>query len=198
MMSESEERKGKTMKKKTYVFAAQGAEEIECLTQVDLLRRAGFEVVLTAIGGDRRVCGSHGICFETDARIEEVSLEDADALVLPGGMPGTLNLQGDQTLADALRKADGSDTLICAICAAPRVLGHLGLLQGHTATCYPGNEEYLTGAFITQNEVEVSGQYVTSRGMGCSISFGLKIIELLSGADAAEKIKNSIVFNISL
>ncbi|HCI73995.1 MAG TPA: DJ-1 family protein, partial [Lachnospiraceae bacterium] len=74
---------------KIYVFAAQGVEEIECLTQVDLLRRAGFEVVVTAVGGELRICGSHGICFEADARIEEVSLKDASALVLPGGMPGT-------------------------------------------------------------------------------------------------------------
>ncbi len=183
---------------KIYVFAAQGVEEIECLTQVDLLRRAGFEVVVTAVGGELRICGSHGICFEADARIEEVSLKDASALVLPGGMPGTLNLLKDQTLADALKQAAGTDTLICAICAAPRVLGAAGLLQGHTATCYPGIEEYLTGAVTTQKEVEVSGQFVTSRGLGTAIPFALKIIELLAGRDAAEKMKNSIVFNISL
>ncbi|HCI73996.1 MAG TPA: DJ-1 family protein, partial [Lachnospiraceae bacterium] len=92
----------------------------------------------------------------------------------------------------------GTDTLICAICAAPRVLGAAGLLQGHTATCYPGIEEYLTGAVTTQKEVEVSGQFVTSRGLGTAIPFALKIIELLAGRDAAEKMKNSIVFNISL
>lgn len=183
---------------KIYVFAAQGVEEIECLTQVDLLRRAGFEVLLTAVGGDLKIRGSHGICFDADLKIEEAILEDAAALVLPGGMPGTLNLISDQTLARALKKAAGTNTLICAICAAPRVLGGLGLLEGHTATCYPGCEEFLVGAKTTQSEVEVSGRFVTSRGVGTATPFALKIIELLKGEEEAEKMKNSIVFNISL
>ena len=183
---------------KVYVFAAQGCEEIECLTQVDLLRRAGIETVMCAVGGDAVIRGSHGIVFRADMKIEDAVLEDADALVLPGGMPGTLNLLGDRTLSDTLKKAAGRDTLICAICAAPRVLGALGLLEGHKATCYPGVEEHLTGAQTTVNEVEVSGQFVTSRGLGTAIPFALKIIELLKGNEQAEKIKNSIVFNISL
>ena len=103
---------------KVYVFAAQGLEEIECLTQVDLLRRGGVEVVLTAVGGNQTITGSHEIVMQADARIEDVDLSDADALVLPGGMPGTLNLQADETLAGALKKAAGTDTWICAICAA--------------------------------------------------------------------------------
>lgn len=179
---------------KVYVFAAQGLEEIECLTQVDLLRRAGLDVVVCAIGGDTTICGSHQITFQADARIEDVDLKDADALVLPGGMPGTLNLAADETLAKALKEAAGTDTLICAICAAPRILGGLGLLAGHTATCYPGNEKYLTGATTTTNEVEVSGQYVTSRGVGTAIAFALKIIELLLGKEQSEKIRESIIY----
>jgi 4-methyl-5(b-hydroxyethyl)-thiazole monophosphate biosynthesis len=181
-----------------YVFAAQGLEEIECLTQVDLLRRAGFEVVVAAVGGDLKIRGSHGILFDADVKIEDADLSDARALVLPGGMPGTLNLMNDQTLARALKKAAGTQTLICAICAAPRILGALGLLEGHSATCYPGCEEFLTGAKTTKHEVEVSGQFVTSRGVGTAIPFALKIISLLKGEEEAEKMKNSIVFNISL
>lgn len=180
--------------KKIYVFAAQGLEEIECLTQVDLLRRAGMEVVICSIGEDLTICGSHQIAFQADVRIREADLKDADALVLPGGMPGTLNLAADQTLAEALKAAAGTDTLICAICAAPRVLGGLGLLAGHTATCYPGNEEYLTGAVTTKNEVEVSGQFVTSRGVGTAIPFALKIIELLLGKETSDRIKDSILY----
>ena len=180
--------------KKVYVFAAQGLEEIECLTQVDLLRRAGLEVVTCAVGGELMIHGSHQIAFEADVRIEDVDLKDADALVLPGGMPGTLNLIADQTLASALMEAAGTDTLICAICAAPRVLGGLGLLKGQTATCYPGCEEFLTGAVTTQNEVEVSGRFVTSRGVGTAIAFALKIIELLLGREKSEEIRESIVF----
>ncbi len=179
---------------KVYVFAAQGMEEIECLTQVDLLRRSGMEVVLTAVGGDLTIQGSHGIIIQADATIEEVNLSDADALVLPGGMPGTLNLQADETLAAALKKAAGTGIWICAICAAPRVLGHLGLLDGQTATCYPGCESYLTGAVTTENPVEVSGQFITSRGVGTAIPFALKIIEKLEGAECAQKIEKSIVF----
>ena len=180
--------------KKVYVFATQGLEEIECLTQVDLLRRGGVEVVLTAVGGDLTIHGSHGIVMQADALIEDVDLSDASALVLPGGMPGTLNLQADDILADALKKAAGSDVWICAICAAPRVLGHLGLLEGQTATCYPGCESFLTGAKTTRNPVEVSGQFITSRGVGTAIPFALKILEKLEGAECAEKIEKSIVF----
>ena len=181
--------------KKIYVFAAQGLEEIECLTQVDLLRRAGMEVVVCAVGGDRTIRGSHDIVFQADARIEDTDLKDADAFILPGGMPGTLNLAADQTLAGALKAAQGTETLICAICAAPRVLGGLGLLAGHTATCYPGNEEYLTGAVTTKNEVEVSGQFVTGRSAGCAIAFGLKIIELMLGKEQSDRIRDSIIFH---
>ncbi len=181
--------------KKAYVFAAQGLEEIECLTQVDLLRRAGIEVVMAAVGSDTTIHGSNGITFEADGKIEDMDFSDACALILPGGMPGTLNLINDKKLADVLKNAVGTDTLICAICAAPRVLGGLGLLKGHTATCYPGCEEFLTGAVTTQNPVEVSGQFVTSRGVGTAIPFALKMIELLQDREQSEKIKNSIVFN---
>ncbi len=184
--------------KKVYIFTAQGLEEIECLTQVDLLRRSGLEVVMAAVGQSTTIRGSHGITFEADGKIEDMDFEDACALILPGGMPGTKNLAADQTLTDVLLKAAGTDTLICAICAAPSVLGGLGLLKGHTATCYPGFEEKLTGATATVNQVEVSGQFVTSRSLGTAIPFGLKIIELLQGKEQAEKIKNSIVFNLSL
>ena len=183
---------------KVYIFAASGMEEVECLTPVDLLRRGGADVVLTAVGGSLTVTGSHGITIQADCRIEDADLSDAAALVLPGGMPGTLNLQADRTLADALLRAAGTDTWICAICAAPRVLGHLGLLQGQTATCYPGVEEHLTGACTTKREVEVSGQFITSRGVGTAIPFALKILEKLEGKDVAEKIEKSIVFRDSL
>ena len=180
--------------KKAYIFAAQGVEEIECLTQVDLLRRAGIEVIICAVGKDLTIQGSHGISFRADVPIEDADVKDADALILPGGMPGTLNLIGDETLAGILKAAEDRNTLICAICAAPRVLGGLGLLKEHTATCYPGCEEYLTGAVTTEQEVEVSGQFVTSRGVGTAIPFALKIIELLQGKEQSEKIRESIVF----
>jgi 4-methyl-5(b-hydroxyethyl)-thiazole monophosphate biosynthesis len=187
-----ETEKGAVMSK-AYVFAAQGCEEIECLTQVDLLRRAGLEVVLCAVGGDLRIRGSHGIAFEADARIEEVSAKDAAALVLPGGMPGTMNLREDPVLARMLKEAADTDTWICAICAAPSVLGKRGLLTGKRAVCFPGFEKYLTGARLTRARVERDGNIVTAVGMGAAVEFGLCILSLIKGEDAGEKMRRTIL-----
>ena len=122
-------------------------------------------------------------------------MEEADALILPGGMPGTLHLAEDRRLAEDLVKAKSSGKLVCAICAAPRVLGGLGLLQGEKATCHPGHEEFLTRAELTENEVEISGNIITSRGLGTAIPFALAILEKLRGREEAEKVRKAIVFN---
>ena len=180
--------------KTAVVFLADGFEECEGLLVVDLLRRAGIHVITASVMGRKEILSSHQVTLLADACAEEVDFRNADVVVLPGGMPGTLNLQADETLAGALKKAAGTDTWICAICAAPRVLGHYGLLEGQTATCYPGCESYLTGAQTTENPVEVSGQFITSRGVGTAIPFALKILEKLEGAECAQKIEKSIVF----
>ena len=140
-----------------YIFLADGFEEIEALAPVDILRRAEVDVKMVSINDKLEVTGSHGIAVHADVLLKEVS-EKADMLILPGGMPGTLNLQKCQPLCDMLKKADG---YVAAICAAPSVLGGLGLLKGKKATCYPGFEDKLEGAECVCDPVVVSGKTIT-------------------------------------
>ena len=169
-----------------YIFTAEDLEEVECLTVVDLLRRGGVDCSMVSLTEDLEIRGSHGIRMMADLIYGEADMEEADALILPGGMPGTLHLAEDRML----RKKTS-----CAICAAPRVLGGLGLLQGEKATCHPGHEEFLAGAELTENEVEISGNIITSRGLGTAIPFALAILEKLRGREEAEKVRKAIVFN---
>ena len=176
---------------KVYVFAAQGLEEIECLTQVDLLRRGGVEVVLTAVGGNQTITGSHEIVMQADARIEDVDLSDADALVLPGGMPGTTHL-GENSIVCKQCTAFAADKYVAAICAAPSVLAGLGLLVGKHATCHPAVEEKLSGAIVTGEPVTVDGNIITGQGLGAGIPFALKLVEILTGKETADRIAAAI------
>lgn len=179
--------------KKAYVFTADGLEEVEALTAVDLLRRGGIETVMVSLTDSLTVTGSHGIVFQADALFDSCGFSDADALVLPGGMPGTLHLKDHQGLAQELKKAAADGKYVCAICAAPRVIGLLGLLEGQTATCYPGNEQFLLGARTTENPVEVSGKFITSRGVGTAVEFALAIVSQLQGAEAAARLRTAII-----
>lgn len=181
------------MSKKAYVFMADGLEEVEGLTAVDLLRRGGVDTVMVSITDSLAVKGSHGIVFQADAVFKNCDFSDADALVLPGGMPGTLHLKDHPGLARELKKAAAAGKYVCAICAAPRVIGLLGLLDGQTATCYPGNEQFLSGARTTENPVEVSGKFITSRGVGTAVEFGLAIVGELMGPEAARRLRTSII-----
>lgn len=180
--------------KNVYVFFAEGFEEIEALTVVDLLRRAQIPAVMTGITGNGDVTGSHGIRIGMDASIEDVSLENAAMLVLPGGMPGTRHLGACEKLAELLREADAQKIRIGAICAAPSVLGDMGLLKGRKAVCFPGFEERLTGAEVQTAKAVTDGHITTSRGMGTAIPFGLEIIRLLKGEEEAERIGSSIIY----
>jgi 4-methyl-5(b-hydroxyethyl)-thiazole monophosphate biosynthesis len=177
---------------KAYVFTANGCEEVEALTTVDLLRRGGVETVMVSITEDLQVTGSHGIAFQADQLFGESDFSDGDALILPGGMPGTLNLQGDERLLAELKRADAKGSWVCAICAAPRILGSLGLLKGQKATCYPGNEQYLDGAEVTGQAAEISGHFVTGKGAGCAVDFGLALLSVLEGKEKAEEIARGI------
>lgn len=179
---------------KIYVFLADGFEEIEGLTVVDLLRRAGAEVVMTSVGGEKTVCGSHGIAVEADALFEELDFGDADLLVLPGGMPGTKYLGAHEGLTALLKKQHAAGGGIAAICAAPSVLGDLGLLQGKEAVCYPGFEERLTGARTGMQSVVTDGNITTSRGMGTAIDFGLELTRRLFGEEKAESLAKAIIY----
>lgn len=179
---------------KIYVFLADGFEEIEGLTVVDLLRRAGEACVTVSISDSLEVTGSHQIKLQADTRFADTDFSDASMLVLPGGMPGTRYLGAHAGLCALLKAAKQEGKTVAAICAAPSVLGKLGLLAGEKAACYPGFEDALEGATVTMEPVAVSGQLITSRGMGTAIPFALALIERLQGKEAADKIGKSIIW----
>lgn len=175
-----------------YVFLAKGFEEIEALTVVDYLRRAELDVLTVGIGG-KIVAGSHNIPVFCDFDESEVSPNDAvDAIVLPGGMPGTLNLEANKTVNEFIDFCSQNDKWICAICAAPSILGHKGLLKGYTACCFPGFEEELEGADVSNDFVCVDRKIITAKGMGSAISFSHAITVQLADKHTADRIKASL------
>lgn len=180
--------------KKVCIFLAEGFEEIEALTVVDMLRRAGITVTMAAVSESMEVTGAHGICVKADAPASDVLYEEMDMLVLPGGMPGTLNLGESRIVCEQVRAFADAGKLLAAICAAPGVFGKLGVLQGKEATCYPGCEEKLEGAKVRYDAVVTDGNIITSRGMGTAIPFAAVLIEKLSGKEAAGQLLESIVY----
>ncbi len=180
--------------RKAFVFLADGFEEIEGLTVVDILRRAQIDTQTVSVMGRKQIQGSHGITVLADRLFEEISGEEAQLLVLPGGMPGTLHLGEHEGLRALLKEADAQKKRIAAICAAPSVLGALGILQGREAVCYPGFEEKLAGAKTGTQPVAVSGHVTTSRGMGTAIDFALELVRQLRGEQEAETLARSIVY----
>lgn len=179
---------------KVFVFLADGFEEIEGLTVVDLMRRAGEEVEMVSVMGRKEITGSHQIQVMADRLIEEVNFDQAKLLVLPGGMPGTKYLGACKELTDKLLEWNQEEKFIAAICAAPSILGDLGILEGRTAVCYPGFEERLRGAKIGEGPVVVDGHITTSRGLGTAIAFAAALIEQMQGKEKAEEIKESIIY----
>lgn len=174
------------------LFMANGTEEIEALTPVDLLRRAGIEVTIVGIGG-RRVTGSHGIVMECDMADDEWKApDDLQGVILPGGMPGTKNLDASPVVDQALRLAASKGALVAAICAAPLILGRRGLLQGRRATCFPGFEEELVGAQLESVPVCHDGQIITARGAGAAMPFGLELVSALCGSERAKAMAGEI------
>lgn len=181
---------------KTAIFLADGFEEIEALTVVDLLRRAGIEISMISIMGRKNVTGSHNIAVEADELFKDANLDSCDMLILPGGMPGTSNLFACEPLKEKIKEFDTAKKPLAAICAAPTVYGRMGLLNGKRASCYPGCEGDLSGADVRMSEVTVDGHFITSRGMGTAIPFGLAIIEHFQGKKAAEEMASRIVYKI--
>lgn len=182
--------------KKIGIFMADGCEEIEGLTVVDIVRRAKMEIVMISITGKREVTSSHQVTFLIDALAAEVDYDTLDGIVLPGGMPGTLNLQADETVNKVIRQFAAEGKLVCAICAAPSVLGAAGILEGKWATCHPGFEEKLTGAKVEEKEVVVDGNVITSRGMGTAIPFALSLVSQLVSEEKAQELAQSIIFKV--
>lgn len=180
--------------KKAAVFFGTGYEEIEALTVVDLLRRAGIEAVCVSIDNEKHVTGSHKISVEMDAGIDGIDFDSFDILVCPGGMPGTKNLEACKKLTDKLREFYDSGKLLGAICAAPSIFGHMGILKGKKACIYPGMEAELAGAEIVYDKVVKSDNVITSRGMGTAIEFGLEIVASLLDRETADKLGKTIVY----
>lgn len=182
--------------KKLGVFMADGCEEIEALTVVDLARRAGIEIAMISVTGEKLVKGAHGINFQTDIPADYMDFDMLDGIVLPGGMPGTLNLGASEYVQKTIAEFASAGKLVAAICAAPSVLGEAGLLKGKKATSYPGFEEKLLDAEVCTDAVVVDGNVITSRGMGTAIDFALAIIEYLVDKKTAEELGRSIIYNV--
>ncbi len=174
------------------VLLADGFEEIEALTPVDMMRRAGLDVKTVGVGGKIAV-GSHGIPVVCDLAPEEVKLGDVSMAVFPGGMPGSLNLDASKFTDTVIESACARGARLAAICAAPLILGRRGLLEGKRATCYPGFESELRGAVCTGDAVVTDGSITTARGMGVALEFSKELISLISGKEKSDEISSAIM-----
>lgn len=178
--------------KNVYLFLADGTEECEALVTLDLLRRAGIDVTTVSVMDSRTIKSSSDVNIEADVMIEGVNLNEADMLILPGGMPGTLHLGECQELCDAVLSFNEADKKIAAICAAPSVLGKLGVLEGKSAICYPGFEDELKGATISKTDPVTDKNITTASGLGHVIPFALEIIKVLDSEDKANEVASQI------
>lgn len=177
-----------------YIFFANGFEEIEGLTVVDLLRRAKINITTVSITESQEVTGAHNIKVIADELFGESDYDNAKMLILPGGMPGTTHLLQHKKLRELLLRHNSENKMIAAICAAPSVLGMNGILEGKKATCYPGFEDKLIGAIYTNEKVVEDKNVITSKGLGTAIDFAASIIEHYQGRKVANQIKSSIQY----
>ena len=174
--------------KKALIFLADGFEEMEAVTPLDFMRRAGLDAKFVSLAGTLSVTGSHGVTYRADMLFDEKVASEADMLILPGGLPGAQNLQDNEALGKLLLKFHEEGKFVCAICAAPMVLGGLGLLKGRKATCYPGFEPKLIGANVTGEAVEVSDNVITGKGPGLVMNFGLALVAAIKNDAVAEEV----------
>ncbi len=175
-----------------YVFFADGFEEIEAFTSVDVMRRAGLNVEMVTVTPDEIVTGAHDVPVLCDKNIENCDFFDADLILLPGGMPGAATLEKSEDLRRLITRFAEQNKPIAAICAAPMILGKMGLLKGKKATCYPAFEQYLEGAQFTGAQVEKDGNIITGIGPGSAMEFALAIVELLLGKDKVQELKEAM------
>lgn len=170
-----------------YVFLADGFEETEALAPVDVMRRAKLDVNTVGVTGSE-VTGSHNITVKADILLSDVKLDDIDGVILPGGMPGTLNLEKSLGVINAVKYAYENEKIVAAICAAPSILGHLGYLENRKATCFPGFETELKGAEYTAAHTEADGNVITAKGAGCAVEFGHAIVSKALSKEKADKV----------
>ena len=179
--------------KTIFVFLAEGFEEIEALTPVDVLRRAGLPVQTVSVMDEQVVAGAHGVPVLADKMFAEINPEDAEMILLPGGLPGATNLDAHEGLSRMILDFAAAEKPLAAICAAPLVLGNRGLLQGKKATCYPGFETYLQGAEYTAALVEKDGNIITGKGPGAAMEFAFAIVEKYCGIDKVNELKQGMM-----
>lgn len=181
------------MMKTIFVFLADGFEEIEAITPIDVLRRAGLNVQTVSVMDKQTVSGAHGIPVVADKMFADIHLKDAEMLLLPGGLPGATNLDAHQGLSNMIMAFASEEKPLSAICAAPLVFGNRGLLQGKKATCYPGFESYLTGAEYTAALVETDGNFITAKGPGAAMDFAFAIVEKYCGIEKVNELKSGMM-----
>jgi protein deglycase len=177
-----------------YVLLAEGFEEIEALTVVDILRRASIKTKTVSVNNREMVTGAHIMEVKADCFIDKKKLKDADMIVLPGGMPGTTNLEKSKDVSEILEYRVQKGLWIAAICAAPSILGKKDYLKDREATCFPGFEKYLKGAIVKNDNVVVSGNFITSKGPGTASDFAYEIVSVLKDADTAQTLKSQMQY----
>lgn len=177
-----------------YVLLGEGFEESEAIVPVDLLRRAGVEVKLTALKGEK-VASSHGVSVVCDCTLKDVEESEIDMLLVPGGMGGVEAIHANETALGLIQRAADRGAYIAAICAGPTILAHLGLLDRRKAVCYPGMEEQMLSAVVQKGKAVVAdGHLITAEAAGSSFDFGLKLVEILKGKEAAETVKRAVYY----
>ena len=175
-----------------FIFLATGFEEIEAIAPIDIFRRANLDVVTVSISDTKYVIGAHGISVAADVLLADTDFRSADLLFLPGGMPGTKNLDASEVLKQLISVQLDKNKPVAAICAAPSILGKMGLLSGKEAVCFPGFENQLTGAMLSENKIVKSGIIHTAKGAGVAIQFALSLVAELKSQAEADRIANSI------
>ncbi len=175
-----------------YIFLAEGFEEVEAIAAIDVIRRANIDIKTVGING-KTIKGSHGMPIVCDLNEDEIALDaDVDGIILPGGMPGTLNLNDSSAVQNAIDFCSENEKLLAAICAAPLILGRKGLLKDKNAVCFPGFEEELLGARISDDFVCADGNVITAKGMGSAINFGLAIVAYFKGVEKSAELKSTL------
>ena len=170
-----------------YLFLAEGFEETEALACLDVMRRAKLRVQTAGVTGEF-VISSHGVCVKSDVSADDIDYGEIEGVILPGGMPGTVNLENDERVINCVKRCYDEGKIVAAICAAPSILGHLGILDGKKATCFPGFEKELKGATYTAAHAETDGSVITAKGAGCAIEFGHAIVAKALSKDVADKV----------
>ena len=174
-----------------YIFLADGFEEIEALTQIDYLRRAGIDIISVGIGGER-IKGAHGIEVTADITEDEMTDNDLEMIILPGGLGGVDGIKSRKSAVEMIRRCAENDVYIAAICAAPTILAQMGLLEGRRAVCYPSMSDELDGCLACSDRVAIDGKFITSIAAGASEEFSFVLIEVLLGKASAEKVRAGI------